>query len=275
GYTGHETDAATGLVYAQQRYYDPVLGRFLSADPVAANGGNGANFNRFRYANDNPYRYTDPSGKATSCSTGTHLSGQSCESLGVSVTQVGTRSASETKAAAAATAIAIRVGAGATSNAAGAATATAAGTLLEGVAVGALVYPTATASDDTLSAQAAKELDQPISSSNPREGQYVYRISGGLSPTMGASWTPINPALLRLAGYNVRDLAGLPNTNLGTQMTVSRIVNPAGITAIRPALPYGTHGGGIPNQGGLPEYLIPNPAATLQPINTFKVDPAF
>ncbi|WP_148667899.1 RHS repeat-associated core domain-containing protein, partial [Mizugakiibacter sediminis] len=69
GYTGHETDAATGLVYAQQRYYDPVLGRFLSADPVAANGGSGANFNRFRYADGNPYRYTDPDGRCT----GTHI----------------------------------------------------------------------------------------------------------------------------------------------------------------------------------------------------------
>jgi RHS repeat-associated protein len=30
GYTGHVTDALTGLSYAQQRYYDPLLGRFLS-----------------------------------------------------------------------------------------------------------------------------------------------------------------------------------------------------------------------------------------------------
>src|SRR3546814_10299627 len=29
-YTGHVSDAATGLSYMQQRYYDPFLGRFLS-----------------------------------------------------------------------------------------------------------------------------------------------------------------------------------------------------------------------------------------------------
>ena len=37
GYTGHVTDAATGLVYMQQRYYDPMIGqRLLSVDPVVA-----------------------------------------------------------------------------------------------------------------------------------------------------------------------------------------------------------------------------------------------
>ena len=64
GYTGHVMDAATGLVYAQQRYYDPLVGKFLSIDPVAANPGTGGNFNRYWYANDNPYRFTDPDGRS-------------------------------------------------------------------------------------------------------------------------------------------------------------------------------------------------------------------
>lgn len=63
GYTGHVSDAATGLSYMQQRYYDPLIGRFLSVDPVTANGGTGANFNRYWYANNNPYRFTDPDGR--------------------------------------------------------------------------------------------------------------------------------------------------------------------------------------------------------------------
>lgn len=62
GYAGHREDAATGLVYMQARYYDPESGRFLSADPVQADG-NGGNFNRYWYANDNPYRYMDPFGE--------------------------------------------------------------------------------------------------------------------------------------------------------------------------------------------------------------------
>ena len=63
GYGGHEEDPETSLVYMQQRYYDPEAGRFLSTDPVQADGGGGS-FNRYEYANDNPYRYTDPDGRA-------------------------------------------------------------------------------------------------------------------------------------------------------------------------------------------------------------------
>lgn len=64
GYTGHEEDPATGLNYMQQRYYDPQSGRFVSTDPVVPTD-DGRNFNRYEYANDNPYKYTDPTGEAT------------------------------------------------------------------------------------------------------------------------------------------------------------------------------------------------------------------
>ncbi|MGO1073689.1 hypothetical protein [Lysobacter sp. CA199] len=37
--------------------------RFVSGDPVQANPNNGANFNRYHYANNNPYRFTDPDGR--------------------------------------------------------------------------------------------------------------------------------------------------------------------------------------------------------------------
>jgi RHS repeat-associated protein len=45
-----------------QRYYDPIIGRFLSVDPVSASD-NGANFNRYWYANNNPYKFTDADGR--------------------------------------------------------------------------------------------------------------------------------------------------------------------------------------------------------------------
>jgi uncharacterized protein RhaS with RHS repeats len=48
----------------QQRYYDPGIGRFLSTDPVTANSVTGANFNRYWYANNNPYSFIDPDGRA-------------------------------------------------------------------------------------------------------------------------------------------------------------------------------------------------------------------
>lgn len=65
GYTGHVQDAATGLTYMQQRYYDPVLGVFLSIDPVTAYSSPTTQFHRYRYANNNPYKFTDPDGEAS------------------------------------------------------------------------------------------------------------------------------------------------------------------------------------------------------------------
>jgi RHS repeat-associated protein len=64
GFTGHMSDADTGLIYMQQRYYDPVAGRFLSIDPVITNANTGDSFNRYAYANDSPYSYVDPDGRA-------------------------------------------------------------------------------------------------------------------------------------------------------------------------------------------------------------------
>lgn len=37
--------------------------RFLSTDPVKADQKDGTNFNRYWYANNNPYRFTDPDGR--------------------------------------------------------------------------------------------------------------------------------------------------------------------------------------------------------------------
>ncbi len=64
GYTGHVLDAATGMNYMQQRYYDPMLGRFLSVDPVTAYSNPVGQFNRYRYAANNPYRFIDPDGRS-------------------------------------------------------------------------------------------------------------------------------------------------------------------------------------------------------------------
>ncbi|MBO9881105.1 RHS repeat-associated core domain-containing protein [Xanthomonas sp. D-109] len=66
GYTGHVMDAATGLVYMQQRYYDQSIGRFISDDSVATESISGSNFNRYKYASNNPYKFTDPDGRQDS-----------------------------------------------------------------------------------------------------------------------------------------------------------------------------------------------------------------
>jgi len=63
GYTGHVQDAATGLTYMQERYYDPQLGVFDSVDPVTAYQKPVTNFCRYCYARNNPYKFTDPDGR--------------------------------------------------------------------------------------------------------------------------------------------------------------------------------------------------------------------
>jgi RHS repeat-associated protein len=61
GYTGHEFDTDLGLNYMQARYYDPVIGRFYANDPLGFRDIH--SFNRYAYANNNPFKYVDPDGK--------------------------------------------------------------------------------------------------------------------------------------------------------------------------------------------------------------------
>jgi RHS repeat-associated protein len=63
GYHGKPFDDDTGLSYMGARYYDPVLGRFMGVDPVDFQTSNLHSFNRYTYANNNPYKYVDPDGR--------------------------------------------------------------------------------------------------------------------------------------------------------------------------------------------------------------------
>ena len=62
GYAGKQKDAS-GLIYFGARYYDPTLGRFMGIDPVGVDPANPHSFNRYTYANNNPYKYVDPDGR--------------------------------------------------------------------------------------------------------------------------------------------------------------------------------------------------------------------
>ncbi|OYY93773.1 MAG: hypothetical protein B7Y41_09905 [Hydrogenophilales bacterium 28-61-23] len=61
GFTGHE-HLDDGLIHMNGRVYDPVLGRFLSADPTIPDATNGQAYNRYSYVFNNPLSLTDPSG---------------------------------------------------------------------------------------------------------------------------------------------------------------------------------------------------------------------
>ncbi|HCG88751.1 MAG TPA: hypothetical protein DE044_07500, partial [Alteromonas macleodii] len=60
---GHKFDSELGLSYMQARYYDPVIGRFYSNDPVGFKLSDISTFNRYSYVSNNPYKYVDPDGR--------------------------------------------------------------------------------------------------------------------------------------------------------------------------------------------------------------------
>jgi RHS repeat-associated protein len=62
GFTGHEMLDDLGLVHMNGRIYDPLLGRFLSADIVIQAPGNVQSYNRYSYVMNNPLSFVDPSG---------------------------------------------------------------------------------------------------------------------------------------------------------------------------------------------------------------------
>jgi RHS repeat-associated protein len=55
-YTGQKLDG-TGLLFYNARYYDPNLGKFVSADTIVPNPANPQTFNRYAYVYNNPLRY--------------------------------------------------------------------------------------------------------------------------------------------------------------------------------------------------------------------------
>jgi RHS repeat-associated protein len=61
-FTGQRFDDTIGLYDYGARFYDPALGRFISADTVVPNPGNPQAFNRYAYVYNNPLRYIDPNG---------------------------------------------------------------------------------------------------------------------------------------------------------------------------------------------------------------------
>lgn len=62
GFTGHEHIDLFDLINMDGRVYDPVLGRFLSPDPIIQNPNNLQSLNRYSYCLNNPLSLTDPSG---------------------------------------------------------------------------------------------------------------------------------------------------------------------------------------------------------------------
>jgi RHS repeat-associated protein len=64
GFTGHEMLDSVGLIHMNGRLYDPVMGRFVSADFLIQSPDNLQSYNRYSYGWNNPLSGTDPSGQS-------------------------------------------------------------------------------------------------------------------------------------------------------------------------------------------------------------------
>jgi RHS repeat-associated protein len=61
-FTGQREFGGIGLYDYNARFYNPLIGRFISPDTIVPGAGNSQAFNRYAYTFNNPMRYTDPSG---------------------------------------------------------------------------------------------------------------------------------------------------------------------------------------------------------------------
>jgi RHS repeat-associated protein len=74
-FAGHERDlanttsAADDLDYMHARFYSPLVGRFLSFDPLGGNPSWPGTWNRYAYALGSPLKYLDPYGLEARCAT--------------------------------------------------------------------------------------------------------------------------------------------------------------------------------------------------------------
>ena len=55
-FTGQRRDVGTGLYFYGARWYDPVVGRFIQADPLVPEPGNPQSLNRYSYVLNNSLR---------------------------------------------------------------------------------------------------------------------------------------------------------------------------------------------------------------------------
>ncbi|MEW1996774.1 RHS repeat-associated core domain-containing protein [Streptomyces coelicoflavus] len=69
GFLGKTRDAITGLTHIGAREYDPVIGQFISADPLLETD-KPQTLNGYSYAAQNPLTFSDPSGMGLACGQG-------------------------------------------------------------------------------------------------------------------------------------------------------------------------------------------------------------
>ena len=76
GFLGQTEDDSTALVYLNARYYDPSIGRFISADPLVQSRPQACN--PFSYSGNNPKTMSDPTGLAATPGEGSNRPIMNC-----------------------------------------------------------------------------------------------------------------------------------------------------------------------------------------------------
>jgi RHS repeat-associated protein len=224
GFTGHTEDVNSDLVYMQQRYYDPGIGRFLSVDPLDANPNDPRTYNRYAYGYNNPYKYVDPDGRAAETPW-------DATNVGIGLFSAAANLMSGNYLSAAVDL--------------GGAVVDAAATLVPGVPGGV-----ATVIQSNRAARLAAESIENVPKSAD-ESVEVFRVFGGDARAQGFSWTTVDPRTVD----NFRDAAGLPSggasgANNTADFLLKGTASRNDIIKSRDALPLDG------NSGGLPELII-------------------
>jgi len=66
-YTGQIEESGFGLYFYNARWYDSSLSRFIQADTIIPQPGSPQGWDRYAYTNNNPVKYSDPSGHCPIC----------------------------------------------------------------------------------------------------------------------------------------------------------------------------------------------------------------
>ena len=248
GYTGHHYHIGSGLVLTLYRAYDPVTGRWLSADPLGEAGG----VNLYAYVYNNPINLIDPDGRIP---------------LFALVIVAAVTGAAEAYVAP----LADRAGAYITLSQAGALDLydPNAGPAFDHGAAGKQAGTNAALALAGPAAKGIQCLGRIVKSCRiaPKKGGdvTVYRAFGGDSRAQGSSWTTTDPRTVT----NFRDKAGLPSggasgVNNTADFLIQGKVDPANIIKSRPALPLDG------NKGGLPELIIDPKNVKLDDFSVLK-----
>jgi hypothetical protein len=123
--------------------------------------------------------------------------------------------------------------------------------------------------DESEPRSASSPGEEPDPSAQPNVGDRLYRIYGendvgeGSGP-YGQSWTSVDPGTME----DPRGELGLPDSNQG-RFLVEGVLIDAGAVVVRPADPYPADA----DNGGLPEYLVPDPGSQIEITGVYGLNP--